>query len=446
MALNKAFLNVILLGFAFMLIFTAFQTQGNIQKIILASAQEEYDDFTGDGYISLAIIYVTFSVFNWSAPSVISLVGPKFSMFIGAITYVGIILTFLRPYTWTLYGMSAVVGIGAALLWTGQGNYLTLNSSSATISRNSGVFWAMLQASMFFGNLFVFFQFQGKDRIDTETRVIVVTVLSVICAGGSLVILFLPKPRNDDTELVVNENRTALQALKDAGKMFFTKNMLLLCVTFLYTGIELSFFSGVYGTCLGFTRKLGDIATQLVGLHGIFIGVGEVLGGAVFGILGAKTTKCGRDPIVVGGFIVHVIAFFLIFLNLPNSSPMISNDEDAFIATNAYLALFCSFLLGLGDACFNTQVYSILGDVFHFDSASAFAIFKFTQSIGAAAGFFYSSYIGLYIQLGILLAMAVFGTVTFVLVEWSVRRRKVGDADTHISSSASDLTSEMSKN
>lgn len=136
-----------------------------------------------------------------------------------------------------------------------------------------------------------------------------------------------------------------------------------------------------------------------MGLAGIFIGVGEVLGkffkienlhifglqqrfilgGALFGILGEKTVRWGRDPIIVGGFIVHVAAFFLIFLNLPNSSPFGNTTEEAFITTNAYLAIFCAFLLGLGDACFNTQVYSMLGDVFADDSPSGFAIYKFTQ-------------------------------------------------------------------
>ena len=32
-----------------------------------------------------------------------------------------------------------------AVLWTGQGNFLTINSDSESISRNSGIFWALLQ-------------------------------------------------------------------------------------------------------------------------------------------------------------------------------------------------------------------------------------------------------------------------------------------------------------
>lgn len=149
-------------------------------------------------------------------------------------------------------------------------------------------------------------------------------------------------------------------------------------VCFSQTGLELGFFSGVYSPSIGFTKQF-DNSKELVGLSGIFIGVGEVLGGAAFGILGAKTIKWGRDPIVIGGFLVHVVSFFLIFLNLPNNSPFKDTMDTAIITSSKELAIFCSFLLGLGDSCFNTQIYSILAGVYSENSSSAFAIFKFTQ-------------------------------------------------------------------
>lgn len=45
----------------------------------------------------------------------------------------------------------------------------------------------------------------------------------------------------------------------------------------------------------------------------------------------------------------------------------------------AWIALLCSVLLGFGDACFNTQIYSMLGGAFASNSVAAFAVFKFTQ-------------------------------------------------------------------
>lgn len=86
-------------------------------------------------------------------------------------------------------------------------------------------------------------------------------------------------------------------------------------------GLELSFFSGVYSPSIGFTLSLGESSKQMVGLSGICIGIGEVFGGILFGLLGSKTNKFGRDAIAIVGFIVHIISFVLIFLNLPDAAP-----------------------------------------------------------------------------------------------------------------------------
>lgn len=59
-------------------------------------------------------------------------------------------VSFLYPKTWLLYVASGVMGAGAALIWTGQGSYLSRCSNESNIARNSGVFWAMLQARCVF--------------------------------------------------------------------------------------------------------------------------------------------------------------------------------------------------------------------------------------------------------------------------------------------------------
>lgn len=427
--MDSKFINVIFLGFGFMFVFTAFQTMGNIEKTILESINHDDPTFVGDGYTSLAIIYATLAVCNWLAPSAITFTGPRGAMLIGAVTYLFFIVTFLFPRTWLLYVASVLIGAGAAMIWTGQGNYLTINSDSQTISRNSGIFWAMLQCSMFFGNLFVFIKFQGKTHIDVDTRNFVFGGLTAVAIVGIIFLILLrpaktPQQIEDGkVEVVTPVADGPLEAFKGAWRLFCTKDMLLLSVTFIYTGVELSFFSGVYSSSIGFTLALGEHSKQLVGLSGVFIGVGEVLGGALFGILGSKTTRWGRDPIVLMGFIIHMTSFFLIFLNLPTVAPFGDTTEVSYITPSAYLAMFCSFLLGFGDACFNTQIYSILGGNYSDNSTSAFAIFKFTQSMAAAACFFYSSRALLSVQLGILGVLATLGAATFCKVEWAGKAR-----------------------
>lgn len=415
-----------------MFIFTAFQTCGNIAQTVITNLNST--DFHGSGYTSMSIIYGVFSASNLISPSVVALVGPQLSMFISGIFYSLYIAVFIQPSTWTFYTASVFIGIAAAVLWTAQGNCLTINSDENTIGRNSGVFWALLQSSLFFGNLYIYFAWQGKTYISESDRRTVFIALTVISLVGT--VLFFLIRKQEDTKAPGEEDSTneipgdsssaryklmrAVDAFKRSIKLSFTKEILLLSVTTAYTGLELTFFSGVYGTCIGAVNRFGTEEKSLIGLSGIFIGVGEILGGGIFGLL-SKKSRFGRNPIVMLGIIVHFIAFYLIFVNMPSNAPvapMEGTDDSAYMIPSKEVAMFCSFLLGLGDSCFNTQLLSILGFLYSEDSAPAFAIFKFVQSICAAVAYFYSNYFLLQWQLLIMVIVGFFGTITFFAVEW----------------------------
>ncbi|CAG0921941.1 unnamed protein product [Notodromas monacha] len=142
--------------------------------------------------------------------------------------------------------------------------------------------------------------------------------------------------------------------------------------------------------------------------------------------MGKKTIKYGRDPVVLLAAFAHLAAFFLIFLNLPNNSAFGPTSDEAYITSRMWLALLCSYLLGLGDACYNTQLYAIVGSLYSTDSAPAFALYKFAQSVAAAIAFFYSSHVGLHDQLLILTVSCLIGTFTFWLVIWRYEGRTRG--------------------
>ncbi|XP_068007536.1 UNC93-like protein MFSD11 [Melanerpes formicivorus] len=429
---SKKLFNVIILGLSFMFIFTAFQTCGNVAQTVITNLNST--DFHGSGYTSMSIIYGVFSASNLISPSVVAIVGPQLSMVVSGVFYSLYIAVFIQPATWAFYTASVFIGIAAAVLWTAQGNCLTVNSDENTIGRNSGVFWALLQSSLFFGNLYIYFAWQGKTHISESDRRTVFIALTVISLVGT-VLFFLIRKHEDtkapgeedsaneilgDSPSAQNRLTKAVAAFKKSIELSFTKEILLLSVTTAYTGLELTFFSGVYGTCIGAVNRFGSEEKSLIGLSGIFTGVGEILGGGVFGLL-SKSNRFGRNPVVMLGILVHFIAFYLIFFNMPNDAPiapMAGTDDVAYMIPSKEVAIFCSFLLGLGDSCFNTQLLSILGFLYSEDSAPAFAIFKFVQSICAAVAYFYSNYFLLQWQLLIMVVVGFFGTITFFVVEW----------------------------
>ena len=126
------------------------------------------------------------------------------------------------------------------------------------------------------------------------------------------------------------------------------------------------------------------------------------------------------------GCTVHIGAYLIAFLNLPFNSPIEDSSNTAYInPSNPYLAILGSFLLGLGDACLVTQVYSIIGSVFKTDSAAGFAIFQFTKSAFSATAFFYSKELELPYQLLILVVLCVMSTISFCIVELKTRNETI---------------------
>ncbi|XP_031689958.1 UNC93-like protein MFSD11 isoform X2 [Oncorhynchus kisutch] len=392
--------NVVILGLGFLFIFTAFTTCGNIEQTIVKSLDN--DTFTGSGYHS------------------------------------GYVAVFITPSTWSFYFTSVLIGIGAAMLWTAQGHFLVENSDASTINRNTGMFWALLQCSMLFGNLYIYFDWNGRIEISDRSRKTIFIGLLVTSVLGTLSFLALRKTLPTEEEMLNEEegqpllsSRTmykqrANSAVQDAKSEFKTilqllktKTILLLSCCMAYSGLELSFYSGVYGTCIGATTEFGVAAKGLIGISGIVVGIGEIVGGGVFGLV-CKNNRFRRTSVVFLGMVVHFVAFYLIYLNIPDDAPVVlktSTLNKPYLTPSISIALLCSFLLGLGDSCFNTQLYSILGRVYAEQSAPAFAIFKFIQSIFAAVAFFYSGYLLLTWQLLIMVILGFTGTLCFFMVE-----------------------------
>ena len=308
------------------------------QKTLLdLIAKENKNLAVGDGYTSMSITYATFAIFIWIAPSFISLTSTRISIITGSIFYVFYQATFLWPQKYLLYASSAFLGFGAALLWTGQGQYLIQNSNSSTMIRNSSIFLTFYMFSLFGGNLFVYCFFTDTS-FEASTRKLLLIILSMFTVLGTTILLalgsILPQRENENSvfeaeklnveeELKLEEKPLGLasQAMKNAFLLLITPQMLLLSSIFIYEGLMLTFFSGIYSSSVGFVAKMGGSREKLVSLSGVFIGLGECVSAFMVGSVVPKLKISPGIKILYFGFLLHVIAFVMILLNLPNNAP-----------------------------------------------------------------------------------------------------------------------------
>lgn len=63
-------------------------------------------------------------------------------------------------YNESRHATPAPPSLGASLLWTGQGNFLSINTSASSSARDAGLFWALYQLSGVLGNLAVYLLFR----------------------------------------------------------------------------------------------------------------------------------------------------------------------------------------------------------------------------------------------------------------------------------------------
>ncbi|OQV20087.1 putative UNC93-like protein MFSD11 [Hypsibius exemplaris] len=334
---------------------------------------------------------------RWATPAspyfTVSLIGPKWGMIAGTL----FIAIFLKPFYGTLYAGSVLVGVGAAVLWTAQGMFLTVNSDKQTMARNSGLFWALFQSSYVIGNLFFFLYLRGQEDITDGSRMVIYYgfAVDVGCWGWDHAIFQV-----------------------SCGGVISPKSRYFRCAMAMNHRLHQTFFSGVYGTSLGYTTDFGIIRKSILGLAGVAIGVGQIT--ERFGVWDSRQEDHslwpGSDRLIRIPHPSHRVLFNI--LEHSRDAPLRESTLQRYMTPNIYLGIFCCFLLGLGDASFNTQVYSLLGRIYRTNSASAFALFKFVQSVCAALAFAYSSLLVLEFQLLILVVAGLLGTFCFSFVEW----------------------------
>lgn len=437
--MRRDLFTVVQLGASFAFIFSAFNSQGLIEVAVLrkkAETSPETGITASSGYYSLSIIYFFFTFTNLVIPPIVKKLGAKWSQITGACGYFFFMLTFLYLNVYLLYFGSAVLGVGAALLWAGNGCYLVEVSRKNKMERNSGIMWAMLQSSLITGGIFLIYVLRSGDLSNSFTFIYI--VFSSVIALGIVILIFMPNDPgqygqqnegfdfNGEEPLIPPETENEVQSpssfteqLKSMFAVFLTPNMMCLAVLFVYSGLEMTFYTGVYTSCLSATLPLKSFSDLVIPYNALLIGAGQIVGGIITGPFG-KVLRIRTQHIIFLAFVGHLTAFALSYLTLPYDSTVHATDAPTYFAPTLRLTLVISFLLGVSDAFWQTQIYVTIAQVYKENPVNAFAIFKFFQSMAACVSFFYSSFLFLPSQLLILTVGCVASTLFFLKVNLAV--------------------------
>jgi len=161
-----------LLSLAFLFIFTGFN---GIQQYITTFFSQT--GLPTSGFVSLILIYLFFILSDPFSAIVVSKYGSKKSMMIGVVCYFVFIFTLSLNSLQLVYIVSALLGFGASLLWTGQNSYLIRATTEDNRGTNAGFFSTILFLGSAVGVILVGFLI---DQLSYQRTFLLVSALPAV--------------------------------------------------------------------------------------------------------------------------------------------------------------------------------------------------------------------------------------------------------------------------
>ncbi|XP_076643712.1 UNC93-like protein [Halictus rubicundus] len=432
--------NVLVIGIAFMVNFTAFMGATNLQSSI--NADQSLGTFT------LASIYGSLIFSNIFFPTlIISWLGCKWTISLSILTYVPFMAAQFYPKFYTMIPAGLLVGIGAGPLWCAKCTYLTVAAEAyATLSdvaadvlvtRFFGVFFMFYQMAQVWGNLISSAVLSyGMDALPTnitlnssviaeacganfcgatsgdvdspklerppEERIHLISGIYLCCMiVASLIVAF-----GVDTLSRYNRGRsgsaTGLSGIKLLAvtlKLLKEKSQLLILPIIIFIGAEQAFLFADYNA--SFVSCAWGISN--IGYVMICFGVTNAI--AALGA-GSIMKLTGRKALMVFAFCLHVgiLVFLLRWKPTPDQSSIF---------------FLMSGLWGLCDAMWLVQVNALSGILFPGKEEAAFSNFRLWESTGSVITYAYSPYLCTQTKLYVLMGILCLGMIGYGAIEWS---------------------------
>ncbi|XP_076180620.1 UNC93-like protein [Ptiloglossa arizonensis] len=433
--------NILVIGLAFMVNFTAFMGATNLQSSI--NADQSLGTFT------LASIYGSLIFSNIFLPTlIISWLGCKWTISLSILTYVPFMAAQFYPKFYTMIPAGLMVGIGAGPLWCAKCTYLTVAAEAYStlsnvaadvlVTRFFGVFFMFYQMAQVWGNLISSAVLSyGLDEVPVNTTTLNSSVVAEACGANfcgttsdSDETPTLERPPEERIHLIsgiylvcmiiasliiafgvdslsrYNKGRsgsgTGLSGIKLLAvtlKLLKEKSQLLILPIIIFIGAEQAFLFADYNA--SFVSCAWGISN--IGYVMICFGVTNAVAALGAGSLMKLT---GRKPLMIFAFCLHIgiLVFLLRWKPTPEQSSMF---------------FLMSGLWGLCDAMWLVQVNALSGILFPGKEEAAFSNFRLWESTGSVITYAYSPYLCTHMKLYVLMGILCLGMVGYGLIEWS---------------------------
>ncbi|EXB53782.1 hypothetical protein L484_002014 [Morus notabilis] len=341
---------------------------------------------------SLTALYTTFAVFGILGGGIYNILGPRLTLLSACLTYVLYAGSFLyynhhKNQSFAIVA-GAVLGVGAGLLWAGQGAIMTSYPPPARKGTYISLFWSIFNMGGVIGGLIPFVLNYHRTKAASVNDATYIAFMCFMITGALLSLAILPPSevvRDDGTRCTNIKYSNVSTELVEIIKLFRNWKMLLIAPAawssnFFYT----YHFNNVNGV-------LFNLRTR--GFNNVFYWGAQMLGSIGIGYLMDFSFKSRRTRGYFGIGVVAVLGTAIWAgglanqLNYTRADSLTIEKLDFKESGNDFAGPFVLyFSYGLLDAMFQSVVYWLIGALAN-DSETLsryVGFYKGVQSAGAA--------------------------------------------------------------
>ncbi|KAJ5614496.1 hypothetical protein N7528_008150 [Penicillium herquei] len=343
------------------------------------------------GHIALSSVSAAGNLFV--GPVLTNTLGPKWTILIGGLPYV-LYAGSLLAYTHTnnqgfVVGASALLGIGASLLWISQGAIMTGYPLPQHQGRMIGIFWIIFNLGAFIGDMIAF----GLNFNSTSGTVSDGTYIAFMCimAAGCLCAFGLLKPynviREDKSRAAVERKPRVFAEFVATLKVLKDWRVVSLIPFWITANYAYNYQQNT------FNAKLFTIRTR--SFNGAMYWFAQMISSYIFGLF-LDNKYMNRRQRGIWGFVITAIISMIVWAGGlaaqlrrgPNSDYYPLNELDIVTSGGKFAGPFLLyFFYGTFDAIWQTLVYWTIGYLSHESPEQAaryVGAFKCMEAVGGA--------------------------------------------------------------